>query len=268
MGLRYATVTGVARDDLPDGGAWLYAETIRQVHELNPDTGVEILIPDFNGKPDLLGQVFESPPRGARAQRRDGAADLQADPPGVPLRALARRAHAGPRRRPGDQVQPHPRHGRDPPRSRRRCATCTRPAATWSPSPSTCARRRATTRSSAGSSRRSSSSSPTRPRRSGFARRHVRGRWCRSSYRRPGGSTFRQIGQAYRVASRTDKRLEVPLRKIGRTVQKLPKSLSPPEVTDVRNRLRAMPSGINQMPIPKGPLPKNIKLPKGNLPPR
>jgi hypothetical protein len=61
---------------------------------------------------------------------------------------------------------------------------------------------------------------------------------------------------------------QVPLRKIGRTVQKLPKSLSPPEVTDVRNRLRAMPSGINQMPIPKGPLPKNIKLPKGNLPPR
>ena len=32
MGLRYATVTGVARDDLPDGGAWLYAETVRQIH--------------------------------------------------------------------------------------------------------------------------------------------------------------------------------------------------------------------------------------------
>jgi lipoic acid synthetase len=36
MGLRYATVTGVARDDLPDGGAWLYAETVRQIHALNP----------------------------------------------------------------------------------------------------------------------------------------------------------------------------------------------------------------------------------------
>jgi lipoic acid synthetase len=62
MGLRYATITGVARDDLPDGGAWLYAETIRQVHDLNPGTGVEILIPDFNGVPDLVGQVLEARP--------------------------------------------------------------------------------------------------------------------------------------------------------------------------------------------------------------
>jgi lipoyl synthase len=62
MGLRYATVTGVARDDLPDGGAWLYAETVRQIHELNPGTGVELLIPDFNGDPALLGQVFEAAP--------------------------------------------------------------------------------------------------------------------------------------------------------------------------------------------------------------
>ena len=62
MQLRYATVTGVARDDLPDGGAWLYAETVRAIHELNPDTGVENLIPDFNGKPDLLAEVFESRP--------------------------------------------------------------------------------------------------------------------------------------------------------------------------------------------------------------
>ena len=42
MGLRYATVTGVARDDLDDGGAWLYAETVRQIHALNPGTGVEL----------------------------------------------------------------------------------------------------------------------------------------------------------------------------------------------------------------------------------
>src|SRR6266581_7831728 len=47
MGLRYATVTGVARDDLPDGGAWLYAETVRQIHQLQPGCGVELLIPDF-----------------------------------------------------------------------------------------------------------------------------------------------------------------------------------------------------------------------------
>ena len=62
MGLRYATVTGVARDDLPDEGAWLYAETIRQIHELNPNTGVEILVPDFSGKPELLQQVFDATP--------------------------------------------------------------------------------------------------------------------------------------------------------------------------------------------------------------
>jgi lipoic acid synthetase len=62
MELRYATITGVARDDLPDGGAWLYAETVRMIHELNPNTGVENLIPDFNGEPDLLREVFESRP--------------------------------------------------------------------------------------------------------------------------------------------------------------------------------------------------------------
>ncbi|MDT5371932.1 MAG: lipoyl synthase [Mycobacterium sp.] len=62
MGLRYSTVTGVARDDLPDGGAWLYAETVRQIKSLNPNTGVELLIPDFNGHPVQLQQVFDAHP--------------------------------------------------------------------------------------------------------------------------------------------------------------------------------------------------------------
>jgi lipoic acid synthetase len=62
MQLRYATVTGVARDDLPDEGAWLYAETVSQIHELNPGTGVEVLIPDFSGNPVLLGEVFAAAP--------------------------------------------------------------------------------------------------------------------------------------------------------------------------------------------------------------
>ncbi|MDG4832298.1 lipoyl synthase [Solwaraspora sp. WMMD1047] len=74
MGLRYATVTGVARDDLPDGGAWLYAETVRQIHALTqragtgervgelPGCGVELLIPDFNGDPGQLSEVFGSRP--------------------------------------------------------------------------------------------------------------------------------------------------------------------------------------------------------------
>jgi lipoic acid synthetase len=62
MGLRYATITGVARDDLPDGGAWLYAETVRQIHALVPGCGVELLIPDFNGDPVKLGEVFGARP--------------------------------------------------------------------------------------------------------------------------------------------------------------------------------------------------------------
>ena len=62
MGLRYATITGVARDDLPDEGAWLYAETVRAVHAASPGTGVEILVPDFSGKPELIGQVFDAAP--------------------------------------------------------------------------------------------------------------------------------------------------------------------------------------------------------------
>ena len=62
MELRYATVTGVARDDLPDEGAWLYAETIKQIHRKSPGTGVEILVPDFSGKPELLKKVFDAKP--------------------------------------------------------------------------------------------------------------------------------------------------------------------------------------------------------------
>lgn len=62
MGLRYSTVTGVARDDLPDEGAWLYAETIREIHRQSPGTGVEILIPDFSGHEHLLQQVVDAAP--------------------------------------------------------------------------------------------------------------------------------------------------------------------------------------------------------------
>ena len=62
MGLRYATITGVTRDDLDDEGAWLYAETIRVVHEMNPGVGVEMLAPDFSGNPELLNQVFATRP--------------------------------------------------------------------------------------------------------------------------------------------------------------------------------------------------------------
>jgi len=62
MGLKYATVTGVTRDDLEDEGAWLYSETIRSIHKHNPDCGVEILTPDFSGKKELLQQIFDAKP--------------------------------------------------------------------------------------------------------------------------------------------------------------------------------------------------------------
>lgn len=62
MELRYATVTGVARDDLDDEGAWLYAETIRAIHDRVPGCGVEMLAPDFSSRDELLAEVFESRP--------------------------------------------------------------------------------------------------------------------------------------------------------------------------------------------------------------
>ena len=62
MGLRYATVTGVARDDLADGGAWLYAQTCREIHAAVDGCGVELLIPDFNAVPARLAEVFGAGP--------------------------------------------------------------------------------------------------------------------------------------------------------------------------------------------------------------
>ncbi|NUR80255.1 MAG: lipoyl synthase [Dermatophilaceae bacterium] len=62
MRLRYATVTGVTRDDLEDEGAWLWAETVRQIHERTPGVGVELLVPDFSGRTELLDVVLASGP--------------------------------------------------------------------------------------------------------------------------------------------------------------------------------------------------------------
>ncbi|HEX6522560.1 MAG TPA: lipoyl synthase, partial [Streptosporangiaceae bacterium] len=62
MGLKYATVTGVARDDQPDGAAWLYAQTAREIHAAVPGCGVELLVPDFNAIPEQLEEVFSAKP--------------------------------------------------------------------------------------------------------------------------------------------------------------------------------------------------------------
>ena len=62
MGLRYATITGVARDDLEDGGAWLYGQTCKEIHAAVPGCGVELLIPDFNADLEQLAVVFGARP--------------------------------------------------------------------------------------------------------------------------------------------------------------------------------------------------------------
>jgi lipoic acid synthetase len=62
LGLRYAVVTSVTRDDLPDGGASHFAETIRAIRRLEPDTSIEVLIPDFRGSEAALRTVADASP--------------------------------------------------------------------------------------------------------------------------------------------------------------------------------------------------------------
>ena len=60
--LRYAVITSVDRDDLPDYGAAHWIKTIKEIRRLNPDTKIELLIPDFMGKADLIRQVMATHP--------------------------------------------------------------------------------------------------------------------------------------------------------------------------------------------------------------
>lgn len=62
LGLDHAVVTSVARDDLPDGGARIFAATIRAIRRRNPGTRVEVLIPDCKGNPEALAVIFEARP--------------------------------------------------------------------------------------------------------------------------------------------------------------------------------------------------------------
>ena len=103
----------MARDDLPDEGAWLYAETVRMIRELNPDTGVEVLIPDFSGNPILLAEVFAAGPAVLAHNLETVPATVQADQAGLHLRAQPRRAGPGSRGRTRHQEQPHPRMGEE-----------------------------------------------------------------------------------------------------------------------------------------------------------
>jgi lipoyl synthase len=62
MQLRHAVITSVDRDDLPDYGAWAFAETIRQIHAKVPDCSVEVLVPDFQGDEDSIKAVLDARP--------------------------------------------------------------------------------------------------------------------------------------------------------------------------------------------------------------
>lgn len=62
LGLKYVVITSVTRDDLPDGGAAHFGATIRAIHALNPQTAVEVLIPDFQGSIDALRLVTDANP--------------------------------------------------------------------------------------------------------------------------------------------------------------------------------------------------------------
>src|SRR5688572_5168396 len=62
MQLRHAVITSVDRDDLPDYGAWAFAETIRQIKQRLPECSVEVLVPDFQGDEEAIRTVLEARP--------------------------------------------------------------------------------------------------------------------------------------------------------------------------------------------------------------
>ena len=198
MGLRYATVTGVARDDLDDEGAWLYAETVAaDPRSSTRAPASSCSIPDFNAVPELLAQVFDAAPEVLAHNVETVPRIFKRIRPGFRYERSLEVIRAGRARRAGHQVQPDPRAwARPQTRSSRRCATCTAPAATCSRSPSTCARARATTRSSAGSTPAEfDDARPPRPSRSASLG-VMSGPLVRSSYR--AGRLYQQRWRARR----------------------------------------------------------------------
>ena len=89
MSLRHLVLTSVDRDDLPDFGAWAFAETVRLVHERVPGCSVEVLVPDFQGNVESIRTVLEARPGDLQPQHRDRPAPLQEGAPRRPLRARA-----------------------------------------------------------------------------------------------------------------------------------------------------------------------------------
>ena len=95
LGLEHVVVTSVARDDLPDGGASVFAETIRQLKSRVPGMGVEVLIPDFNGEEAPLRTVMDAGARHPQPQPRDREAAPEAGPQARAMGSNPRRPRAG-----------------------------------------------------------------------------------------------------------------------------------------------------------------------------
>ena len=114
MGLRYVVLTGVARDDLPDGGARIWAASIRAIRREVPGCRVEVLPSDFKGGETRHRDGARRRTRRLRAQPRDRPPAARPDPAGLRLRPFARRAphRQAPASGHGHEVQPHPGDGR------------------------------------------------------------------------------------------------------------------------------------------------------------
>ena len=116
MGLRFAVVTAVARDDLPDGGAAEFVAVIRAIRARTPGVSVEVLIPDCKGDPDALDVIFAERPDVLNHNLETVARLQRAVRPSAGLRPLARASWPGPR-------------PRGSPRSRRSSSASARPTA-------------------------------------------------------------------------------------------------------------------------------------------
>ena len=131
MALKYAVITSVDRDDLPDGGAAIFAETIRDIKRRLPDCRVEVLIPDFKGEARAARDRARRAARRAQPQHRNRAAPVSRGPLGRPLHAHARTARSLAHLRAGHSDQDRHDDGprRRARRSRRRCSRiCARSA--------------------------------------------------------------------------------------------------------------------------------------------
>ena len=89
LGLKYAVITSVNRDDRKDGGAELFAMTIEAIRERIPDCRVEVLVPDFQGSRAAMEIVMDAAAGRVESQHGDGAAALPAGAFGCAIRAVA-----------------------------------------------------------------------------------------------------------------------------------------------------------------------------------